>query len=277
MCTLFLFVNQIENYPIVLISNRDEYRFRKSSMIEGWNNSYSSFGNDIFGPRDESQKGTWFACQNKLNSKWGIITNIRDMKSYNKDLRSRGEIIPNFLNSSDNCVNFLDKLKNISASYNFFNLLISDSQTVYYYNSKNKTSQLLFHCDTVEKKIFGLSNAEIDSKWPKIIENKNKFAEYLINNYKSTLNFCDYWQYFRREMMNSKTFSLDKLPNTGVGPDREIFLSSLFISGKDYGTTSTILFAIKSNSNMEIYEQNYDENANRDQEKNIELNFYSYE
>ncbi len=277
MCTLFLFVNQIENYPIVLISNRDEYRFRKSSMIEGWNNSYSSFGNEIFGPRDESQKGTWFACQNKLNSKWGIITNIRDMKSYNKDLRSRGEIIPNFLNSNDNCVNFLDKLKNISASYNFFNLLISDSQTVHYYNSKNKTSQLLFHCDTTEKKVFGLSNAEIDSNWPKIIENKNKFKEYLINNYKSTLNLCDYWQYFRREMMNTKTFSLDKLPNTGLGPDREVFLSSLFIPGKDYGTTSTIFFAIKSNFNMQIYEQNYDENANSDQEKNIELNFYSYE
>ena len=58
-----LFVNQIENYPIVLISNRDEYRFRKSSMIEGWNNSYSSFGNEIFGPRDESQKGTWFVVK----------------------------------------------------------------------------------------------------------------------------------------------------------------------------------------------------------------------
>ncbi len=92
MCTLFLFINQIKDFPIVIISNRDEYKKRKSSNINGWDRDLQFYSNDIIAPRDEHKKGTWFACQNIINPKWAILTNIRHLKSYKEDLKSRGDI-----------------------------------------------------------------------------------------------------------------------------------------------------------------------------------------
>lgn len=111
LCTLFLLINQLQDIPIALVSNRDELRSRKSSIVQGWDNYLKFLGNDNFAPRDEIKKGTWFACQNKINGKWAILTNIRDLASFNKSLKSRGDLVIKFLNDANPPFLFLEKLK----------------------------------------------------------------------------------------------------------------------------------------------------------------------
>lgn len=274
MCTLFLFINYSSSYPYLLISNRDEYRKRKSSMIEGWDSTFSNFGNTIFAPKDELKQGTWFGCLNQKQPKWGILTNIRDLKYYNQNLQSRGEIIPSYLKSNLAAELFLENLRNISDKYNYFNLILSDSKTVYYYNSKKNMYTKLHDCSSAEKKVFGLSNADLDSNWPKLVNTKRNLLVFMNQNLKKEVEIHKYWEYFRKEMRTPKVYPLAELPNTGVSPEMEVFLSSLFIPGKDYGTRSTILFGIGKSYSLNFYEQTYNDNALVDQAKNIQVSFY---
>ncbi|WGL61279.1 NRDE family protein [Pigmentibacter sp. JX0631] len=274
MCTLFLFINHFESFPILLISNRDEYRGRKARMINGWNHSLTEYGNSVFSPRDDSKRGTWFACQNKIKTRWAIITNIRDLRSFKKDLRSRGEIIPHFLSSNLNCSDYVKYLEQNNDNYNYFNLIFSDSETIYYYNSKEKLAKKIANTSTKEKYIYGLSNGSLDEKWPKVVENKSKFLSFVNSFQNRKKSIADLWNYFKNEMMNSKKYELSLLPKTGVSEEQEIFLSSLFISGKEYGTRTTILFAISQDESLNIFEQSYNNNALIDEEKIITAKFF---
>lgn len=275
MCTLFLFINQFKNIPIAVVSNRDEFRERNSLSIQGWDKSLNNYGNEIISPRDESKKGTWFACQNKINGKWGILTNIRDPSSNNKDLKSRGNIILNFLNSGESAAEFLKKLKMIAHEYNHFNIIFSDHNFIYYFHSKENEFKILYQNGDKEKKIFGLSNGKIDSNWPKITNSKKKFFEFICHKSENNAEF--YWNYFQHEMMNNKVYKLNLLPKTGISPDKEVLLSSLFIRGERYGTCSTLFFGIQNDSSMFFYEQTYNLNSKIDISKNITLRFYEIE
>ncbi|WP_158998652.1 NRDE family protein [Pigmentibacter ruber] len=274
MCTLFLFINHFESFPILLISNRDEYRKRKARMINGWNQTMTVYGNTVFGPRDDSKGGTWFACQNIAKPRWAIITNIRDLSSFKDNLQSRGEIIPHFLNSTLNCVEYVNYLKDKKSNYNYFNLIFSDSETIYYYNSKENSAKKIGDIADKEKYIYGLSNGSLDEKWPKVEENKAKFFSYTNSFQKNKKSIEELWNYFKNEMMNSKKYDIKLLPKTGVSQEKEIFLSSLFIPGSEYGTRTTILFAISQDQGLNFCEQTYNYNAQVDEEKIITAKFY---
>jgi uncharacterized protein with NRDE domain len=277
LCTLFLFINQIKDIPILIISNRDEYKKRKSNQINGWNRDLQFYANDIIAPRDEHKKGTWFACQNKFNPKWAILTNIRYLKSYKEDLKSRGEIILDFLNSNNSAENYLNRLKKIAHEYNYFNLIFSDGEFIYYYHSKDHESKLLYKTGDNTKKLFGLSNGKLDSNWPKIKNTKKTFLTFLNHQNNKLKTFDDCWDYFKTEMSNNKTYDIADLPNTGVPPEHEVFLSSLFISSEIYGTNSTLLFGIQSDSSLHFHEQKYDINSKMDSSKKMNIKFYTNE
>lgn len=272
MCTLFLFINQIKNCPIALVSNRDEYKSRKSTSIQGWDHNLQLFGNEIIAPRDEFKRGTWFACQNKIKPKWAILTNIRDLNSFKDNLKSRGDIILNFLNSNDSAENYLKKLEKVANEYNYFNLIFSDHKSIYYFHSKDYESNKLYDYGDNGKNIFALSNGKINSNWPKISYSREKFQAFLTTNNENNFNF--YWDYFKNEMMNSKTYDISTLPNTGLSPEREILLSSLFIPGEQYGTNSSLFFGIEKNDSLFFYEQTYDIFSQVDTSKKININFY---
>jgi uncharacterized protein with NRDE domain len=272
LCTLFLFINQFKNIPIAIVSNRDESRERSSSIIQGWDKKLNSFGNEIISPKDETKKGTWFACQNEMNGKWAILTNIRDPASHNSERKSRGDIILNFLNSGDSASGFLERLKNTAHEYNHFNIIFSDYNFIYYFHSKENEFEILHQNGSNEKKIFGLSNGKIDSNWPKIINTKERFLEFIVNKNENHSEF--YWNYFKYEMMNDKKYEINLLPKTGVSLEIEVFLSALFIRGEKYGTRSTLFFGIDRNASTFFYEQTYDLNSEIDLSKNIALRFY---
>ena len=273
---MFLFINQIKDIPILIVSNRDEFKNRKSTPINGWNKQFNILGNDIIAPRDEFKNGTWFACQNKKNPKWAILTNIRDLKSLKDGLSTRGNIVLDFINSSDTAEKYLEKLNKISDKYNYFNLIFSDNDSIYYFHSKNKEFKLLYKKSNQIKNIFGLSNGELNADWPKVTYTKATFLNFFEKN--TVLRDSDfYWNYFKNEMMNSNKYPLSSLPNTGVSPEQEVFLSSLFIEGEKYGTNSTILFGIEKSGSIFFYEQTYDLNSRIDISKKIQLKFYDHE
>ncbi len=265
-------MNQIKSIPIALISNRDEFRGRMSTEIQGWNLQYSDRGNQIFGPRDEEQKGTWFACENKWKGKWAVLTNIRDLKAHKDNMKSRGGIITEFLRNSISAKSFLSQLNKTANDYNFFNLIFSDEHEIIFFNSKTLEQKVIFTYGEDKKCIFGLSNGTLDSNWLKVSITKSIFLKYFSENMQSQESDY-YWHYFRKEMMNKNRYELAELPNTGVSQEMEIFLSSLFIDGDKYGTRSTLFFGVEEKPAIFLYEQTYTQNTEIEISKKIRVQY----
>lgn len=69
-------------------------------------------------------------------------------------------------------------------------------------------------------------------------------------------------------MQNKTKYPLVELPHTGVAPELEVFLSSLFIQHEKYGTRSTLFFCLDNRKQKaHIFEQNYNEQGIATDEK----------
>lgn len=264
MCTLFLLFHKIPNYEVAIVSNRDEMHNRDSTMLQGWNENFTAPGNIIFAPKDNVHGGTWFAFLNKDDFKYAVITNIRDPSRKELDKTSRGEIILKFLNYKLSPRYFISELKKISENYNLFNLVFGNKNEVYYFHSKTKESRILWNSSQKKEQVIGLSNAKVNSNWPKVQNTMKLFSK---------TKFTDQdkdWNFFKKEMQNEKKYPLEQLPFTGVEPKLEIFLSSLFINHDKYGTRSTLFFGFNTMEKKSfIYEQNYGPSGSKSEERKV--------
>ncbi len=97
MCIALIAYNYFDNFPLVILSNRDEYHSRCTKKAHFWE-EYP----DILAGRDLEQGGTWFGI-NKKNGRIGLLTNFREPNQDPKK-KSRGSLIVDFLVG-----NFTDK------------------------------------------------------------------------------------------------------------------------------------------------------------------------
>jgi uncharacterized protein with NRDE domain len=236
MCTVFFLFNQLKHYPIVVAANRDEYHNRPALPLQGWERQMQFPGNSIYAPRDEVHKGTWFGFLNEKDKKFAVLTNIRNPTLKETNKISRGNIIPQFLNYSLSPRVYLSILKKQAAEYHLFNLIFGNDQECYYFHSFTGESKLLWNRSQKKEKVYGLSNGKLNSHWPKVQETITYFSKQKITD-KDTSRLL-----LKKHMQDQTKHPLSKLPITGVSPEIEVFLSSLFIQNEAYGTRSTTLF-----------------------------------
>ena len=223
MCTAFLSLNQNKNYPLIILLNRDEYYSRQTKPAHKWS------GSPIIGGLDQSSGGTWFAYDSKKH--FALLTNIRKAPSEKSNAPSRGQIIPTVLEHFESILDNPAKLKKLLADYRDFNLLFGAAQKgIYFYSSRGLMEKL-------EDGIHALSNASLNSAWPKTEKGLPLF-EKIIHDFGSKESFGDAFK-----MMTDQTkCELSELPETGLPHEIEIFLSSRFIEGEHYGTRSLSIY-----------------------------------
>jgi uncharacterized protein with NRDE domain len=266
MCTLFILFNKIPQYPITIISNRDEMQDRPSLSLQGWDKELLNQGKEIFAPRDEAHKGTWFGFLNKEDHKFAALTNIRDPLNKQHNKLSRGKIILDFLNYSHSPKMFIQELKNKHNEYNPFNLIFGNKNECFYFHSKTKQANLIWNRSQKKEKIYGLSNGKINSNWPKVQNTIKNLSQTTLQHPKIA------WNYLKQEMQNKQKYSLRDLPITGVSSEIEEFLSSLFIQNEIYGTRSSLFFSFNPfNQSTFLFEQNYHLNGTVTKETEIIL------
>ena len=61
-----------------------------------------------------------------------------------------------------------------------------------------------------------------------------------------------------RAMSDPTRFADELLPDTGIGPEFERFLSPIFITGDRYGTRSTSVILVSRSGEVTFCEQNHD-------------------
>ncbi len=245
MCLIFFAYNSHPKYKFVLAANRDEFLNRPASKISEWNG--------IYGGKDLKSGGTWLGITKK--GKFCAITNIRRIEQI-PDAPTRGKIVTNYLNGSDSPKDYLADLSKDSNKYNGFNLILGDKNSCYHYNNREKK------VNNLKPGIYGVSNASIDTPWPKLEKGKKEFSQLLENE---ILNKEDFYKLLRDD---SKP-PVEQLPDTGIGLEWEKILSSIFIKSEAYGTRCSSIITIDEKE-VNFSERTYDKKNERDEE----ISFY---
>ncbi|WP_136069261.1 NRDE family protein [Modicisalibacter radicis] len=227
--------------PLRLAGNRDERHDRPTAALATWDDC-----GDILGGRDLEAGGSWLAAH--AAGRVAAVTNVRapDFKA-EANGPSRGHLVRQALVEADLGA-WLERLANHKAhAYAGFNLLACDGEMLWHLHHGPRGTRLA----RVEPGLHGLSNASLDTPWPKLTRARQRLGERLDTPGGEFLN--DAWA------LLSDTRQADdaSLPDTGVGLTLERQLSAAFILGQHYGTRASTLLEWRARGEIAIVERSF--------------------
>ncbi len=200
--------------PLYLAANRDEFHARPTLALHEWDGPVR-----IWAGRDLSAGGTWLGAN--ADGRVAALTNVRSATSA-KGERSRGELVSRFLQGSCTASAYADQVWAERTAYAPFNLLLFDTRQALYLGSQMSKVQ------HIEPGLHGLSNARLDTDWPKL--------QRALDGLRSALLTTRSDQRLLRMLSDRRLAADADLPSTGVPLEWERLLSSVFICNEDYGT-----------------------------------------
>ena len=253
MCIAVLQWNPEAETPLLLAANRDEHFERPTQSMHWWPQ-----GNVLAG-RDLKADGAWLGVTTQ--GRFALITNIRNPALRREDAPSRGEIVRRYLEGTQSADTFVGALASKATEYEGFNLLCGsldpDRRELWFLNSIEATPRLL------NAGLYALSNASLDTEWPKVTRIKAGFRHALAERDVAAQN-----ERLFRLLANTTKVADRELPQTGVPLEWERTLSSIFIRREGYGTrTSTVMRT--STKRTEITELNHNEDSTSGERNNI--------
>lgn len=239
MCLISFAYKIHPRYSLVLLANRDEFYKRSSRKAQFW---IEEGFPDILAGKDLSAGGTWMGI-NK-NGKWAALTNYRDMNKLKTNPPSRGDLVLNFLKSELTAEEYLKSIKEKAPMYDGFNLLTGDNNGIFHFSNETNT------ITCIKPGIHGLSNALLNTPWPKL-ETANLMLAHTIQE--DNLNRDALFNILADEQKAADS----QLPETGLSKEMEKAVSSIFISTDEYGTRCSSLLFIDNEGNIEFTERRY--------------------
>lgn len=223
MCIVALAWHVLEQTPLCLISNRDEFYHRPTTALYCWENSSIVAGQDL------QSGGTWMGVTE--TGRWAVLTNFRDGKDQKSYPTSRGHIIQAFLESDLTPIRFAYSLEKQQCDYAGFNLFIGDQAQAVYMSNRGEPPQVLANG------VYVVSNGLMTEDWEKTKHLRKRFTQEFLpmlqqpHVQSSELNFA-VWDILEDE----RKILPELLPNTGISKEMEELLSSTFIQSPSYGT-----------------------------------------
>ena len=228
MCLIAIAWRVHPRYPLVMVANRDEFHARPTAPA-----AVHPHYPDVFGGRDLEKGGSWLLAS--ARGRLAAVTNVRLPVPPDPGAASRGELVLDFARSSLSAPAFAQALLPRAGRYAHFNLIAWDGADLHYLGTHPQAEQAV-----VAPGIHVLSNASLDTPWPKARRLRQRLQQWLGDEgaEPSTL------EPLFAALADPAQASDAELPDTGVGLARERFLSAPFIVGEDYGTRcSTVVLA----------------------------------
>lgn len=220
-----------------MAANRDEFYDRPARQAYVWDTEP-----EIVAGKDLKAGGTWLGISKKGD--FGAITNYRDLHRPQTGERSRGEIIPDFLTKQGDPEKKISALMNRQSEYNGFNLLAGNLNSLFYVSNIHKDYK------AVDPGLHGISNAFLDTSWPKVNKAKRDLKE-LISSTE-----IDEEKIFQL-LQNDETYPENELPKTGLSTEMEKKVSPIFIKTETYGTRCSSLLIIDKQGEVSFTEKTY--------------------
>jgi len=229
MCLVAVAIDESHRFPLVIAANRDEFFNRPAARLAWW--SARSGTPDILGGRDLESGGTWLGLT--AAGRLALVTNVR-LPDREPLAPSRGEIVPLWLRGDMGTDRFWTRVA--LSGYNGFNLIAADFRNGECFWASNQKP----HPMRLERGVYGLSNAVIDTPWPKVATLKSRLRAALPVAESSVALASTLFD----ALSDRSQASDDCLPSTGISLELERQLSAAFIRTPDqsYGTRcSTIV------------------------------------
>jgi len=156
MCLLIFAHRVASEYPLLVAANRDEFHARPTAVSDFWADSPQ-----LLAGRDLLQGGTWMGITR--GGRFAAVTNFRDPSRTAPAPRSRGELPLAFLTGSQDPQTFLRDIAGEAQEYAGFNLLAGDRESLWYFSNSDAADP---RC--LPPGVYGLSNARLDTPWPKV-------------------------------------------------------------------------------------------------------------
>lgn len=234
MCLIVFAWRPDHAQPLVLAANRDEFYDRPALPLGPWEDAPQ-----LLAGRDLEAGGAWLGIG--PGGRFAALTNIRDPRQPPFG-RSRGELVAEFLRGDLSPEAYFESLKPRASHYAGFNLLLADAQHMWFFNSREAQAHLL------PPGVYGLSNATLDTPWPKVEKAKAALSEVL------------------REAEPEALFAIladpqrppdAALPDTGIGMASEQLVSSVFIASRTYGTRASSALITQADGRRLLVERSF--------------------
>jgi len=236
MCLALLALDAHLRYAAVVAANRDEYHARPTAPAAWWDEGW-------LGGRDLLAGGTWLGVTRQ--GRFALLTNFRDPARNDPSAPSRGALVPAVLSGHDGVDATLERLRDAGRRHNGFNLLAGTRTRAAWMTNRAPGVQVLAPGS------YGLSNALLDTPWPKVERSKAALRQWLARG------DADIEPLFAA--LADRGIATDaELPSTGVTLAWERRLSAPFILGETYGTRSSTVLTIDHAGEVRLVERSFD-------------------
>ena len=238
MCLISMQLNQHASYKFMLVANRDEQYDRPSLPAHFWPDHP-----DLLAGKDLSEQGTWLGITKQ--GRIAAVTNSYLTTDQESDKKlSRGKLVIDYLTGGIGAEDYLNQVRQQRSDYNGFNLIVGSSESLHHYNN------ILDEYRIIQTGNHAVSNATLDTPWPKVTITKAAMAEL------ASSSELDEEAIFRI-MADSTPPSDDQLPDLPLPLPILRAVSANFIRTERYGTRSTTLILIDHSDQVTFVERCY--------------------
>ncbi|HEX8429986.1 MAG TPA: NRDE family protein [Longimicrobium sp.] len=240
MCLILLDLHTHAAYPLTVAANRDESYARPAAPAAWWPDAPG-----VLAGRDLLGGGTWMGVAR--DGRWAAVTNVREPTVPQRpDAPSRGALVADFLRGSASPAGYAAAIASRAAEWNGFNLLVGDADSLWWLSNRGPGPT------RVEPGAHGVSNALLDTPWPKVARGRDDVRRIVGGPAESVDD-----ELFRALATRDPAPDVE-LPDTGVSREMERALSSPFIATPGYGTRASTVMRISAAGEVTYAERTND-------------------
>jgi uncharacterized protein with NRDE domain len=237
MCLAAIAIAQHPRFPWLVAANRDEFFSRPAQPLGWWQLAPGEPA--LLSGRDLAAGGTWLGVNTQ--GRFAMVTNVREPhRPPLTSSPSRGELVTRWLRQHEPDAQLLHD--GLHTARNGFNLLVGqlDTHSGLWFSNRQAQQRV------IGPGVCGLSNAALDTDWPKVRRLKQRLGLALHGE----VGAAELIARAFAALADRQPAADAELPQTGVGLARERALSPAFICIPDadpdgtahYGTRcSTVL------------------------------------
>ena len=239
MCLILFALGVREDYPFIVLANRDEFYNRPTLSARLWPGIPG-----VVAGRDLLAGGTWLGLTRQ--GVFAAVTNYSEPPTYPPSSISRGRLVLDYLERSQKSTARSELTSKQLSQYSGFNLVHGDIGKLWW--ESNRSAQT---CELAAG-ITGLSNHLLDTPWHKLTLGKTLLHETLLGQ-------------FSTEDLLLILANTDK-PQTGppekTGSETRLAVSSspIFVNSGAYGTRSSTVILVSKKKQVTFIERAYDQN-----------------
>jgi len=143
------------------MANRDEFYERPTEQAKWWREKPN-----LLAGKDILAGGSWMGVGK--NGRFAALTNYREPQNIKADAPTRGLLVTDFIESAVSPAAYMEQIAEKGQAYNGFNLLVGSAAELWWYSNRGEKPVAL------SPGLYGMSNALLDTPWPKLTRVKAK-------------------------------------------------------------------------------------------------------